>query len=350
MQIGIPRALSYYDFFPFWYGFFTDLGIEIVLSDPTTKETMSKGSSMVVPETCLPVKVYVGHILNLLDKKVDKIFVPSLQSILPKIYNCSKLRGLPDLIRNVIKKDFTIIEATLDKSEKKQGLYEFLMEIAAYFNITDFDRVKKASKNAWKVYNNFQVMTRAGVPYKKALKSALENKVIIPENDKVYPINVALVAHGYNLYDERVSMKIFEKLEKLDVKVHTAGQLTHEQMNEGLNSMRSRLYWANEYEITGAASHYIQDKNIDGVITINAFGCGPDSLMLERISRFSRKFGKPILNLSIDEHTGEAGFVTRIEAFVDMLYRKKRYGILNKIKIQDRKEKYNNIECKDMLQ
>ena len=145
-------------------------------------------------------------------------------------------------------------------------------------------------------------------------------------------------------------MKIFEKLEKLDVKVHTAGQLTHEQMNEGLNSMRSRLYWANEYEITGAASHYIQDKNIDGVITINAFGCGPDSLMLERISRFSRKFGKPILNLSIDEHTGEAGFVTRIEAFVDMLYRKKRYGILNKIKIQDRKEKYNNIECKDMLQ
>lgn len=350
MQIGIPRALSYYDFFPFWYGFFTDLGIEIVLSDPTTKETMSKGSSMVVPETCLPVKVYVGHILNLLDKKVDKIFVPSLQSILPKIYNCSKLRGLPDLIRNVIKKDFTIIEATLDKSEKKQGLYEFLMEIAAYFNITDFDRVKKASKNAWKVYNNFQVMTRAGVPYKKALKSALENKVIIPENDKVYPINVALVAHGYNLYDERVSMKIFEKLEKLDVKVQTAGQLTHEQMNEGLNSMRSRLYWANEYEITGAASHYIQDKNIDGVITINAFGCGPDSLMLERISRFSRKFGKPILNLSIDEHTGEAGFVTRIEAFVDMLYRKKRYGILNKIKIQDRKEKYNNIECKDMLQ
>ena len=349
MQIGIPRALSYYDFFPFWYGFFTDLGIEIVLSDPTTKETMSKGSSMVVPETCLPVKVYVGHILNLLDKKVDKIFVPSLQSILPKIYNCSKLRGLPDLIRNVIKKDFTIIEATLDKSEKKQGLYEFLMEIAAYFNITDFDRVKKASKNAWKVYNNFQVMTRAGVPYKKALKSALENKVIIPENDKVYPINVALVAHGYNLYDERVSMKIFEKLEKLDVKVHTAGQLTHEQMNEGLNSMRSRLYWANEYEITGAASHYIQDKNIDGVITINAFGCGPDSLMLERISRFSRKFGKPILNLSIDEHTGEAGFVTRIEAFVDMLYRKKRSKIINKIKIKETEEKYSNVECRDLI-
>ena len=350
MKIGIPRALSYYNFFPFWYGFFTDLGIEIVLSDKTTKQTMSIGSSMVVPETCLPVKVYVGHVLNLLDKGVDKIFVPSLQSILPKIYNCSKIRGLPDLIRNVIKRDFTMVEATLDKSEKNQGLYEFLMEIAAYFDITDLERVKKASKNGWKVYNNFQVMSRSGVPYKKALASALENKVVIASNPKSYPINIALIAHGYNLYDERVSMKIFEKLEKLDVRVFTAEQLTLEQMKEGMNSMRSRLYWANEYEITGASAHYLQDRNIDGLITINAFGCGPDSLMLERIARYSRKSNKPILHLSIDEHTGEAGFVTRIEAFVDMLYRKKRSKILDKIKINDKKEKYTDIECRDLIQ
>jgi len=347
MQIGIPRALSYYNFFPFWYGFFTDLGIEIVLSDATTKQTMSQGSSLVVPETCLPIKVYVGHILNLLDKGIDKIFVPSIQSIAPKIYNCSKIRGLPDLVRNVIKRDFTMVEATLDKSEKNQGLYSFLAQAAAPFGITDSERIKQASKTAWKVYNNFHVMTRSGIPYKKALKYALANKVVIEESKKIYPISIAVIAHGYNLYDERVSMKIFDKLEKLDVKVLTADQLTFEQMNEGLNSMKSKLYWANEYELTGAAAHYIQDKKVDGIITINAFGCGPDSLMLERISRYSRKNNKPILHLSIDEQTGEAGFVTRIEAFVDMLYRKKRSGILNKIKIT---EKYTDIKCKDLIQ
>lgn len=345
MKIGIPRALSYYNFFPFWYGFFTDLGIEIVLSDKTTKQTMSVGSSLVVPETCLPIKVYVGHILSLLDKGIDKIFVPSIQSIAPKIYNCSKIRGLPDLIRNVIKRDFTIIEATLDKSEKNQGLYSFLAEAVKPFGITDMERIRQASKTGWKVYNNFHVMTRSGIPYKKALKNAIENKVIIAENTKAYPINIALIAHGYNLYDERVSMKIFDKLEKLDVKVFTADQLTFEQMNEGLNSMKSRLYWANEYELTGAAAHYIQDRQIDGLITINAFGCGPDSLMLERISRYSRNSNKPILHLSIDEQTGEAGFVTRIEAFVDMLYRKKRSKIINKLNISDK----HQIECRDLL-
>ena len=45
--------------------------------------------------------------------------------------------------------------------------------------------------------------------------------------------------------------------------------------------------------------------------------------MIEKIVRKSKEFSKPILTLTIDEHTGEAGFVTRLEAFVDMLSRKK---------------------------
>ncbi len=346
MKVGIPRALSYYDFFPFWYGFFKDLNIEVILSDATTKKTMSEGALLVVPETCLPIKVYTGHILNLLDKGIDKIFVPCIQSIAPKIYNCSKIRGLPDLIRNVVKRPFTMIEATLDKSEKDAGLYDFLKEIAAYFGISDMERIKKASKQAWKVYNNFHVMTRSGVPYNKALKCIIDNKVIIADNTKTYPINIALIAHGYNLYDERVSMKIFEKLEKLDAKVFTSLNLTREQMQEGINSINSKLYWANEYEITGAAAHYIKDKKIDGIITINAFGCGPDSLMIERIYKYARKQNKPILTLSIDEQTGEAGFVTRLEAFVDMLYRKKRSQIINKIDIKNTNKTNENSDIK----
>lgn len=325
--------MSYYNFFPFWFGFFEDLGIKVVLSDKTTKETMSKGSALVVTETCLPVKVYVGHVLNLLEKGIDKIFVPSLQSIDHKIYNCSKIRGLPDLIKNVVKKDFTIIDATLDKSEKNQGLYQFLKEAVKAFGITDEKRIKAASKAGWKVFNNFKIMMNSGIPFEKALKFAKEGKVVIVNSQKEYPINVALIAHGYNLYDERVNMKIFDKLEKLDVKAFTANMASEEQLMEGVSALDSKLYWANELEMTGAAGHYLQDNKIDGIITLNAFGCGPDSIMIERIQRYAKKFNKPCLHLSLDEHTGEAGFVTRIEAFTDMLFRKKRAKIINKINI-----------------
>jgi predicted nucleotide-binding protein (sugar kinase/HSP70/actin superfamily) len=79
--------------------------------------------------------------------------------------------------------------------------------------------------------------------------------------------------------------------------------------------------------MTGCAGHYLANQKIDGIITITAFGCGPDSLMIERMVRKSKSFNKSVLNLTIDEHTGEAGFITRIEAFCDMLYRKKRNAV-----------------------
>lgn len=335
MKIGIPRAMSFYNNYPFFFGFFTDLGIEIILSDRTTKKTVSNGASLVVSETCMPVKVFVGHVLNLLDKGVDKVFVPSFQSIAPKIYNCSKIRGLPDLIRNVVKRDFTIIEATLDKSEKNQGFYEFLKEAVAPFGITDEKRIKKASKTGWKVYNNFNIMTASGVDYRQAMNYALQGKVFIPGDEREYPISIALVSHAYNIYDEKISMKVFDKLKAMDVKVYTALQLTKEQMEEGINALEQTTYWANEHEMTGCAGHYLKNNKIDGIITLTAFGCGPDSLMIERIVRKSKQFNKPLLNLTIDEHTGEAGFITRLEAFVDMLYRKKRAVIINKINMDD---------------
>lgn len=348
LVIGIPRGMSFYGSYPFWYGFFTSLGFKIILSDPTTKQTMSDGSALVVTETCLPIKIYLGHIINLLRKGVKDIFVPSIQSIAPKIYNCSKIRGLPDLVRNVVKGDFRIIEPTLDKSAKNQGLYAFLKEAVAPFGITSFEQIKRASKEGWKVYNNFHVMMRSGMDYKQALKYALAGKVSIETSEKAGMINIALISHGYNIYDERASMKIINKIEKMGVNVYTALQLTDDQMQEGIATIGSHKYWANSAEMTGAAGHYLKDNKIDGIITLNAFGCGPDSLMIESITRKAKEAGKPLLVLTIDEHTGEAGFITRLEAFIDMLFRKKRSQIVNKINIDDNFAPQTNV-CQHVL-
>ena len=71
----------------------------------------------------------------------------------------------------------------------------------------------------------------------------------------------------------------------MDVNVYTSLQLTNEQMEEGIVFLGQRKYWANEHEMTGTAGHYLKDNNIDGIITLNSFGCGPDSLMIERIMK-----------------------------------------------------------------
>ena len=48
-------------------------------------------------------------------------------------------------------------------------------------------------------------------------------------------------------------------------------------------------------EMTGSAGHYLKDNKVDGVITITAFGCGPDSLMVERITRRAKQFNKTVI-------------------------------------------------------
>ncbi len=322
-KIGIPRAISYYNNYPFYFGFFKKLGVDIVLSDKTTSDIINKGSHYVVSDTCLPVKVFVGHVINLLEKGCDTIFVPSIQSTGYKINNCSKVRGLPEIIRNVIDKPFKMIEPTLDKTENI-GLRDFCFDTASQLNINDISLVEDAMKEGWRVYDNFIMMAKSGLSYEKALHNAINDKFEIKQIELVKPLSVVIMAHGYNLFDERISLYLIKKLEKMNVKVYTSLNVSVEDARNSINALGEVQYWANELDLTGTAAYYLLNKKVDGIIAMSAFGCGPDSLMAEEIAFHAKKDGMPMLHLNIDEHTGEAGFVTRLEAFIDMLSRKKR--------------------------
>ena len=322
-KIGIPRAISYYGNYPFYYGYFNALGIEIVLSDKTTTAVINEGVEKVVSDTCLPIKVYVGHVLNLLEKGCDRIFVPSLQSSAYKINNCSKIRGLPEIIRNVIDKPFKMIEPTIDKTEGI-SFKDFCYDIAHEFEIFDEKIIDFAISEGWKVYNNFLKMTNSGVSYEIALKMAIENRTITAPMEVVKPLSVVIMAHGYNLFDERISMNLIKKLDKMGVKVYTGLNVKKEDALNSIRELGELQYWANELDLTGTAAYYMLKNKVDGIIALSAFGCGPDSLMVDEIQYHAKERNMPMIHLTIDEHTGEAGFVTRIEAFVDMLIRKKR--------------------------
>lgn len=323
LKIGIPRAISYYNNYPFYYGFFKTLGFDIILSDRTTTKIINDGAKYVVSDTCLPIKVYVGHLINLLDKGCDTIFVPSLQSTSYKVNNCSKVRGLPEIIRNIIDRPFKMIEPTLDKTEGI-GLKEFCFETARQLNIENEDLINAAMLAGWKVYNSFIEMTKAGVSYSEAIENAIAGKKVLKKMGLVKPLSVVIMAHGYNLYDERVSMRLLQKLDKMGVKVYTSLNISREDALNSLHALDEIQYWANELDLTGTAAYYMLNNKVDGIIALSAFGCGPDSLMVDEIQYHAQQCKMSMLHLTIDEHTGEAGFMTRLEAFVDMLARKKR--------------------------
>lgn len=347
--IGIPRALSYYNNYPFYYGFFKALGINIVISDKTTTALINEGSKYVVSDTCLPIKVYVGHVMNLLSKGVTTIFVPAICSVGYKINNCSKIRGLPEIIRNVIKTPIKIIEPTLDLTENV-GFYDFCNDLAAQLNITDKKLIKAAIEAGWERYDAFMGMTQKGISYKAALNNAIngiyENRIV----ELVKPLSVVIMAHGYNLFDEKISMNLLQKLDKMNIKAYTALNVSKDDALKSIHQLGELRYWANELDLTGTAAYYLLNKKIDGIIALSAFGCGPDSLMVDEIYYHAKQLHMPMLHLTIDEHTGEAGFITRLEAFIDMLERKKRISLekaidKNQIKIQQNYPKENkNLE------
>ena len=330
IRIGIPRALLYYQYYPMWQTFFAELGAEVVVSPPTTERMLTSGSSRVVAETCLPVKVFLGHVLFLAEK-CDYIFVPAIRSVKSKVYNCSKFLGLPDMTKAVIPESPPILEIEIDVNKGKRNLYQAIYQLGRHFTWSPFE-IRHASKAAWQAHLNYRgIMSDHGLTPPQAIDRMSGTPEAEPRthfsNSTSWPTIIALIGHPYLLYDEHINHRLIHRLEQAHYRVLTPEMLTAPELESAVARLVGRAYWTYEEEVVGAGEHYLRN-GADGVIGIIAFGCGPDSLMMEMVHRqASRLRTTPFMSLTLEEHTAEAGLVTRLEAFLDMIYRKKRRGV-----------------------
>lgn len=104
----------------------------------------------------------------------------------------------------------------------------------------------------------------------------------------------------------------------------TPEMLTSEELESALVRLVGKAYWTYEDEVVGAGGHYLENK-ADGVIGIMTFGCGPDSLMMDMVRRQAARLrATPFMSLTLEEHTAEGGLITRLEAFLDMIHRRRK--------------------------
>jgi len=322
IRIGIPRALLYYQYYPMWKTFFEELGAEVVVSPPTTQTMLAEGSARVVADTCLPVKVFLGHVLSLVEK-CDWIFIPAIRSVKNKVYNCSKFLGLPDMTKAVVPESPPILDIDIDINKGKRVLYQAIYQLGRHFTWNPF-KVRQASLTAWQAHLNYrELMSSHGLTPPEAIEktSGLEVSSSHPASTRA---TIALIGHPYLLYDEYINHRLIHRLERAHNKVLTPEMLTTQELESAIVKLVGKAYWTYEEEVVGAGGHYLQ-SGADGVIGIMAFGCGPDSLMMDMVHRQAARLRAiPFMSLTLEEHTAEAGVVTRLEAFTDMLYRKKR--------------------------
>ncbi|WP_027623896.1 acyl-CoA dehydratase activase-related protein [Clostridium lundense] len=295
MRIGIPRGLLFYKYYPFITTFFKELGCEIVLSPETDKEILNLGSKYSVDEACLPIKVFHGHVAYLRNK-CDIIFLPRVMQLRKREYICPKFCGLPEMvINNIPNMPKTInfpIYAFSQKSLKKWAVKTGFLFTKNYL------KIQQCFIDALSVQKNFL----PGI------------------NDTDYELKVALVGHPYNIYDNFVNMELVSKLHKIGVGVITEEYIEEDFIDKEVKTLFKRPFWTFTRNSYGFSSYVGINKKVEGIIYLSSFACGTDSVTIEFIKDRLPKF--PILVLKIDEHTGEAGFDTRIEAFVDMLQRR----------------------------
>ena len=325
IKIGIPRGLLYYQYYPMWKTFFEELGAEVVVSPPTNQTMLSQGSSRVVADTCLPVKIFLGHVLFLVGK-CDYIFIPTIRSVKSKIYNCSKFLGLPDMTKAVIPESPPILDIDIDVNQGKRKLYQAIYQLGHHFTWSPF-KVRRASLAAWQAHLNYrQLMSRYGLTPPQAIGRIFSESEPITNssNPTSTQATIAIIGHPYFLYDEHINHRLIHRLEQAHYKVLTPEMLTTEELESAIARLVGRAYWTYEEEVVGAGEHYLK-SGADGVIGIITFGCGPDSLMMDVVYRQAARLrATPFMSLTLEEHTAEGGIVTRLEAFLDMIHRKKR--------------------------
>jgi predicted nucleotide-binding protein (sugar kinase/HSP70/actin superfamily) len=324
VKIGIPRALAYYQYYPMWETFFAKLGAEVISTPPTTQQILAKGSQRVVADTCLPAKVFLGHVIELIDK-CDYIFIPVIRSVKKKVYNCAKFLGLSDMTRAVIPKCPPILDIDFDINRGRDKIYQDIYRLGKIFT-HDKNKIKQAVLAAWQTHLDYrQLMSSQGITPLQALKITHAKRVIPPVSNNIESrTSIAIIGHPYLLYDNLVNHRLLHQLEFSGCHIVTPEMLTAEQLESATNKLVGKAYWTWEEEVVGAGNHYIENK-LDGIIGVAAFGCGPDSLMMDMVRRQANDMDNtPFMNLTLEEHTAETGVITRLEAFIDMIQRRKR--------------------------
>ncbi len=309
--IGIPRALMvYYQQFPFWRTFFEELGFSVIVSRESDKSIVTESIETITAETCLPVELMHGHVMDLINKDADYIFIPFIvngkEQPGNKTFNCNCpwIQTYPFMVKSALKgkiDESRLLMPTLHFRFFERAL---MKEMTGYFS-SKFGISKEKIRKA--VYKSDSVQ----IGFEKTVadygKEVMKN---IPDNCRP----VVLLGRPYNSADPHLSLSLVEKLINQNVMPIPIDMLDIKPA-EIFRNYRN-MYWPNGQKLIAAAQLVAKSDNLHAVYLSN-FRCGPDSFIWHYITEELK--GKPFLHLEVDEHSADAGMVTRIEAFLDSL-------------------------------
>ncbi|MBB5022689.1 acyl-CoA dehydratase activase [Desulfurispira natronophila] len=299
--IGLPMSLHALDWGVFWAHVLQGTGLQVVLTPPTNHEISMRGVESMSAETCYPVKVYHGHV-HLLARQAQWIFMPNVINVPvgdshEKGCLCPLVEGAQFMTKAALGLDRErIVSPTVHLKDGPE-----LVALALWQGLPPSIRptrgvMQKVVQEAWQRQMDFR----------KHLQKIGRQYV-----DSISPDTPLWIITGrpYNLYDERLNLQIGRHLAKLGIEALPMDFLDLD--GEDISDF-PRMYWGLGGRILKTARAIHRHPNWFGLHITN-FSCGADSFIEHFYQHILHH--KPSLILELDEHSGVAGTLTRVEAY-----------------------------------
>lgn len=313
LKLGIPRALGIYENYPFWQTLFQSVGIQIVLSRKSTIKLYEKGiNSVMADNICFPAKLTNGHIIDLMNKDIDRIFLPFVvhdkgdNDKTPNSYNCPIVTGYSEVIRSSVDPEranriqFDSPTFTFrDEKLLKRGCIEYLKEILPELKTSQINLAFKKALAVQLEYEKYLAL-RCKEIYNKAIK---ENRPVI-----------LLAGRPYHS-DPLIQHKISEIIAGFNVDVISEDIVRGDYYDT--SAVNSVMQWAYTNRIIRSALFVSKAPLNVHYIELTSFGCGPDAFILDEVSDILSKEGKNATILKVDDINNVGSTRLRIRSLIE---------------------------------
>lgn len=307
--VGIPYVLVIHKFFPMANAFFKSLGFNVLLTDPTNEETIRLSQQYAQGETCYPIKLIYGHMAQLMEKKVDYIFLPAIHTMkhessrVSNNYGCVYMQTAPRSIAKAMhfeEHGIHLLSPVFDLDFGKEAMASAMLSMGKQLGIPMPLCAKALLSGAMAVRKHTEEVEKQGQVLLSSLKP--DEKVLV------------LITRNYGISDPVLNMGIPQLLLERGHKVITLSHLPAHDLD--ISASYPNLYWPFGQHIMTGVKMVAHHPNLYAVYLTN-HGCGPDSMLSHMVRQ--EMGDKPYLQIEVDEHFSKVGVITRIEAFLNSL-------------------------------
>ncbi len=307
MTIGIPRCLNMFEDYPFWHALFTACGLRVCLSDASDYAAYEDKARMVMSDNiCFPAKLVHGHIQNLQDKQVDRIFMPFVvferQEAGHNSFNCPIVTGYSEVIKGVQQADIPIDSPAItfkDKDLLRLQCQEYLSGLGVARSVVD-----KAFGQALQAQDDYEQTLQA------------RNGHILEEARKAHSLVVLLAGRPYHT-DPLIQHEVSDLLAGMGIYVLTDDIVRRQPMPAA--DVHFVEQWAYPTRILEAARWCASQGPDVQFVQMTSFGCGPDAFLVDEVRSLLARYGKSLTLLKLDDINNVGSMKLRVRSLLESL-------------------------------